>query len=196
MINKNLVTLKVNYLADTMQSELIKKTIWSNVSIVSYNIPLLAMLSIYENISLPLQYFENVKQTLDNLGIEYKIDSSIVRGLDYYTKTVFEFIDENTGLTVLGGGRYDGLIEELGGQKTPAVGFATGVERLMEMYNSNNKDVKDKIPNLYIVSNGIEENKKVNIIYHTKENADKRGVLFHFYFIFGKGNFIWRRISK
>ena len=62
MINKNLVTLKANYLADTMQSELIKKTIWSNVSIVSYNIPLLAMLSIYENISLPLQYFENVKQ--------------------------------------------------------------------------------------------------------------------------------------
>ena len=51
MINKNLVTLKANYLADTMQSELIKKTIWSNVSIVSYNIPLLAMLSIYENIS-------------------------------------------------------------------------------------------------------------------------------------------------
>ena len=105
-------------------------------------------------------HFENVKTMLESLKIKYEIDSSIVRGLDYYTKTVFEFIDENTGLTVLGGGRYDGLIEELGGQKTPAVGFATGVERLMEMYNSNNKDVKDKIPNLYIVSNGIEENKK------------------------------------
>ena len=59
---KNLVTLKANYLADTMQSELMKKTIWSNVSIVSYNIPLIATLSICENISLPLQNFENVKR--------------------------------------------------------------------------------------------------------------------------------------
>ena len=59
---KNIVTLKANYLADTMQSELMKKTIWSNVSIVSYNIPLIATLSICENISLPLQYFENVKR--------------------------------------------------------------------------------------------------------------------------------------
>ncbi len=59
---KNIVTLKANYLADTMQSELMKKTIWSTVSIVSYNIPLIATLSICENISLPLQYFENVKR--------------------------------------------------------------------------------------------------------------------------------------
>lgn len=62
MINKHLINLKANYLADTMQSELMKKTIWSNVSIVSYNIPLIATLSICENIMLPLQYFENVKR--------------------------------------------------------------------------------------------------------------------------------------
>lgn len=106
------------------------------------------------------EHFENVKIMLKSAGIKYKIDSSIVRGLDYYTKTVFEFIDENTGLTVLGGGRYDGLVEEFGGQSTPAVGFATGVERLMEIYSMNNEISKEKSPDLYILSNGIEENKK------------------------------------
>ena len=105
------------------------------------------------------KHFENVKTMLTSLGIDYEIDSSIVRGLDYYTKTVFEFIDKESGLTVLGGGRYDGLVEELGGPQTPAVGFATGVERIMEMYNTNNKDLKDNVPDLYILSSGIEENK-------------------------------------
>lgn len=105
------------------------------------------------------EHFKNVKTMLSSQGINYEIDSSIVRGLDYYTKTVFEFIDEKSGLTVLGGGRYDGLIEELGGPKTPAVGFATGVERIMEMYNENNTNISDKIPDIYILSNGLEENK-------------------------------------
>lgn len=62
MINKNIVNISANYMADTMQSELLKKTIWSNVSIVSHNIPLIATLSISENITLPLQYFENIKK--------------------------------------------------------------------------------------------------------------------------------------
>lgn len=105
------------------------------------------------------KHFENVKTMLTSLEIDYEIDSSIVRGLDYYTKTVFEFIDKESGLTVLGGGRYDGLVEELGGPQTPAVGFATGVERIMEMYNTNNKELKDNVPDLYILSSGIEENK-------------------------------------
>lgn len=105
------------------------------------------------------EHFENVKQMLDSCKIKYEIDSSIVRGLDYYTKTVFEFIDEKSGLTVLGGGRYDGLVEEFGGPKTPAVGFASGIERIMEMYNENNKEFEEVIPDIYILSNGIEENK-------------------------------------
>ena len=105
------------------------------------------------------EHFENVKRMLEASGIKYEIDPSIVRGLDYYTKTVFEFVDEKFGLTVLGGGRYDGLIEELGGQSVPAVGFATGMERLMEMYNENN-ELNEKVPDLYILSNGIEENRK------------------------------------
>lgn len=106
------------------------------------------------------EHFENVKSMLDNLGVKYQIDSGIVRGLDYYTKTVFEFVDEKSGLTALGGGRYDGLVEEFGGQPTPAVGFATGVERIMELYNANNSLEDSKIPELYILSLGTEENKK------------------------------------
>ena len=106
------------------------------------------------------EHFENVKSMLDNLGVKYQIDSGIVRGLDYYTKTVFEFVDEKSGLTALGGGRYDGLVEEFGGQPTPAVGFATGVERIMELYNANNNLEDNKVPELYILSLGKKENKK------------------------------------
>ncbi len=78
-------------------------------------------------------HFENVKNGLDELGIKYTVDSSIVRGLDYYTKTVFEFISERDGYTILAGGRYDGLVKELGGQDTPAIGFAAGEERLLSL---------------------------------------------------------------
>ncbi|MGN0614029.1 MAG: histidine--tRNA ligase [Porcipelethomonas sp.] len=79
------------------------------------------------------EHFEKLKSYLENLGIEYTVDPKIVRGLDYYTKTVFEFVTTDIGAqgTVCGGGRYDGLIEQLGGQKTPALGFAMGLERLI-----------------------------------------------------------------
>lgn len=106
------------------------------------------------------EHFENVKQLLSASGIDYEIDPGIVRGLDYYTKTVFEFIDTKSGLTALGGGRYDGLVSEFGGQSTPAVGFASGIERIMEMYNANNPEIADKTPDLYILSSGMNENKK------------------------------------
>lgn len=77
--------------------------------------------------------FDKVKKGLDNLGINYTVDKTIVRGLDYYTKTVFEFVSENVGTqaTICGGGRYDQLVEMLGGKPTPGIGFAMGVERLM-----------------------------------------------------------------
>lgn len=106
-------------------------------------------------------HFENVKKSLEAVGVKYTVDSTIVRGLDYYTKTVFEFVDGKTGLTVLGGGRYDGLVEEICGPHTPAVGFAMGVERLMEMFEeTNNTEMKERVPDLYIVSCGDKENIK------------------------------------
>lgn len=122
-------------------------------------------------------HFENVKKSLDALGVKYEIDSGIVRGLDYYTKTVFEFVDEDAGLTVLGGGRYDGLVEEFGGQKTPAVGFATGLERLMQMYEENNKEFLEEVkpaPDVYIISAGEE-----SFIESTKLANELRKELFY-----------------
>ncbi len=105
------------------------------------------------------EHFENVKSLLKELNIDYEIDPNIVRGLDYYTKTVFEFISEDDGLTVLGGGRYDGLVKEIGGQDTPAVGFAMGVERLLEIFDKyNSNSVKDKTVDIYIANIGDRAN--------------------------------------
>ena len=95
-------------------------------------------------------HFNNVKKGLDELNIEYIVDSGIVRGLDYYTKTVFEFISKKDGYTVLAGGRYDGLVEELGGQSTPAVGFAAGEERLISLMKED--EIYKEPLDLYIVS--------------------------------------------
>ena len=95
-------------------------------------------------------HFENVKKGLEELNIGYVIDSSIVRGLDYYTKTVFEFISKKAGYTVLAGGRYDGLVKELGGQDTPAIGFAAGEERLISLISD--EDIYKSQVDMYIVS--------------------------------------------
>ena len=117
-------------------------------------------------------HFENVKRMLNELEIPYKIDANIVRGLDYYTKTVFEFVSKIDGLTVLGGGRYDGLIEELGGAKTPAIGFASGMERLIEIFKENNKDL-DLQKNMDIFVAYIGENANT---YVTKLVRDLRNI--------------------
>lgn len=83
-------------------------------------------------------HFEGLKAGLDAVGIEYKVNPQIVRGLDYYTKTVFEFVSNAIGAqgTVCGGGRYDRLVEEVGGKPTPAVGFGMGLERLLIVLES------------------------------------------------------------
>ncbi|WP_070000871.1 histidine--tRNA ligase [Cellulosilyticum sp. I15G10I2] len=87
-------------------------------------------------------HFEKVQELLTAMNIAYSVDSSIVRGLDYYTKTVFEFISNDIGAqgTVCGGGRYDKLVEEIGGKPTPAVGFGAGMERLLLVREAENKD--------------------------------------------------------
>ena len=116
------------------------------------------------------KHFENVKTLLKSLGVEYKIDSGIVRGLDYYTKTVFEFISEKDGLTVLAGGRYDGLVKELGGTDTPAVGFAAGEERLLSLI-SEDDELKDFNTDLYIVAMGEKETiKALTLAEKLREN--------------------------
>lgn len=103
-------------------------------------------------------HFNKVKEYLDVLEISYEIDPGIVRGLDYYTKTIFEII--NADFTVCGGGRYDKLIEELGGPDMPAVGFGMGEERLiMTLDNENIEIPKENLFDLYIGARGDEERK-------------------------------------
>ncbi|MNI64110.1 Histidine--tRNA ligase [compost metagenome] len=76
--------------------------------------------------------------TLDNLGIEYIVDKKIVRGLDYYNKTVYEYTSKDLGLAAGGGGRYDTLVTVLGGTSTPAVGFGLGMDRIILMLKEQN----------------------------------------------------------
>lgn len=99
------------------------------------------------------EHFESFKKALSNMGIEYTVDSGIVRGLDYYTKTVFEII--SGPFTVCGGGRYDGLVEEFGGERTPAIGFGLGIERLLIRLQENGVEIPDEgKPDIYIAPLG------------------------------------------
>lgn len=110
------------------------------------------------------EHFEKVKKYLDALGIVYHVNPQIVRGLDYYTKTVFEFVSTNEktkGLVCGGGGRYDGLIEELGGAHTPSLGFAIGLERLLSVMDALEIEIpEDKKCELYIASIGDDASLK------------------------------------
>ena len=95
-------------------------------------------------------HFEELKNYLNEINIKYEIDKMLVRGLDYYTRTVFEVKSNSLGSqnAILGGGRYDGLVEMLGGKPTPAVGFALGVERLCSLINK----IEDKKLDYFVVS--------------------------------------------
>lgn len=101
------------------------------------------------------EHFEKLKKNLTAMDIAFTVNPKIVRGLDYYTKTVFEFVSNSIGAqgTVCGGGRYDGLIEQLGGNPTPALGFAMGIERLiMTMENQGCDFIEPKKCALYIAA--------------------------------------------
>lgn len=103
------------------------------------------------------EHFTKLQKILDSYEIEYKINPKIVRGLDYYTRTVFEFISRDIGAqgTVCGGGRYDGLVSELGGQPTPALGFGLGLERLiLTMEQQGVSFAEPKTPDIYFVPMG------------------------------------------
>ena len=103
------------------------------------------------------EHFEGVKAHLNAAGISYSVNPSIVRGLDYYTRTVFEFVSGDIGAqsTVCGGGRYDGLIAQMGGPATPSLGFGMGIERLLMVLESQNTDLpSEPTPDLYIATMG------------------------------------------
>ena len=102
------------------------------------------------------EHFEALCSMLRDIGVAYEINPRLVRGLDYYTRTVFEWINESSGAqnAVCSGGRYDGLIAQLGGEPTPAVGFAMGVERVVALLAQAGRAPATAGPDVYVVLNG------------------------------------------
>jgi histidyl-tRNA synthetase len=102
------------------------------------------------------QHFSSLKEFLNHLNIEYKINPNLVRGLDYYNRTVFEWCADNLGSqnAICAGGRYDNLVEKMGGKSTFAVGFAIGLERLILLLKEQNIDVYKKPLSIYFISFG------------------------------------------
>ena len=120
------------------------------------------------------EHFDKVKKYLDAMNIAYQVNPRIVRGLDYYTKTVFEFVADSIGSqgTVCGGGRYDGLIEELGGQHTPSLGFGMGLERLQLVMEAQGCDFPEPTtPDLFIAALG--EKAKLKAVEIAKDMRDE-----------------------
>jgi histidyl-tRNA synthetase len=113
------------------------------------------------------EHFELVKKYLTANNIDFTVNPTIVRGLDYYTRTVFEFVSNEIGAqgTVCGGGRYDGLVEEMGGKPTPACGFGLGLERLMLLMDTQKTEFPERRKcDLYIASMGAEANIKASAL--------------------------------
>jgi histidyl-tRNA synthetase len=101
------------------------------------------------------KHFEQLTSYLDKLGIAYRVNNRLVRGLDYYSRTVFEWVTDRLGAqgTVCGGGRYDGLVEQLGGRPTSALGFGMGIERLMLLVEEVNPNLfaEDSEADIYVL---------------------------------------------
>ena len=102
------------------------------------------------------QHFAELKALLDAAGISYSVNPRLVRGLDYYNRTVFEWATDALGSqgAICAGGRYDGLVEKLGGRSTPAIGWAMGVERLVGLFEECGGKAPDAGPDVYIVAVG------------------------------------------
>ena len=105
-------------------------------------------------------HFNALKHYLESLDISYKVNPKLVRGLDYYNQTVFEWISNDLGAqgTICGGGRYDGLVEKMGGNATPAIGFAMGLERIALLIEDKSDQIINKRPHLYFASIGDSAN--------------------------------------
>ncbi|NOI67195.1 histidine--tRNA ligase [Vibrio sp. 99-8-1] len=134
------------------------------------------------------QHFSGLCELLDAAGIEYQVNQRLVRGLDYYNRTVFEWITESLGAqgTVCGGGRYDGLVEQLGGKPTPAVGFAMGLERLVLLLDTLGLNDVRRAVDVYIVTAGEGTMMAgMKLAEQLRESVPELRVMTHF----GGGNF-------
>ncbi len=135
-----------------------------------------------------LNHFNELKALLDAAGVAYEINDRLVRGLDYYNYTVFEWVTTALGSqgTVCGGGRYDGLVEELGGTPTPAVGFGLGLERLILLLTTLDKVQAKAIADVYVIGQGSDIQKHLSLTAsYLRAKLDGVRVMMHC----GGGNF-------
>ncbi|HZH56445.1 histidine--tRNA ligase [Yanghanlia caeni] len=125
-------------------------------------------------------HFEGVCARLRDAGIEYTLNPRLVRGLDYYNLTVFEWVTDRLGAqgTVCGGGRYDGLLELLGGKPAPAVGFAIGMERLLDLWQQAGQSAERPECDVYVVHQGEAEQRRAALLAESLRDAGYR-VLVH-----------------
>jgi histidyl-tRNA synthetase len=118
-------------------------------------------------------HFSELRGLLDDAGVAYTVNPRLVRGLDYYGLTVFEWVTDRLGSqgAVCAGGRYDGLVAHLGGEATPAIGFAIGLERLVELYSLAGLPAPDRTPDVYVVAAGDGTTRFAFRIAETLRNA-------------------------
>lgn len=128
------------------------------------------------------QQFEQLKTRLDATGIEYTINPRLVRGLDYYCKTVFEWVTDELGAqgTICAGGRYDGLVEQLGGKLTPAIGFALGMERILALLETQQEQLQaDNIDIYFILLGENSELKGLELAEDIREQLPDMKMIAH-----------------
>jgi histidyl-tRNA synthetase len=133
-------------------------------------------------------HFAGLRAGLDAVGVGYEVNPRLVRGLDYYSRTVFEWVTDALGAqdAVCSGGRYDGLITQLGGEATPAIGFAMGIERAVELMNQAGNAAPAVAPDVYIVASGERsEREAMRLAEQLRDALPGRGVLLNL----GGGNF-------
>ena len=122
-----------------------------------------------------LAHFSAVKAILDANGVEWRVNPRLVRGMDYYNLTVFEFVTDQLGSqgTICGGGRYDYLIEQIGGKPAPAVGWALGVERVLELLKEQGNVVPTLVPDVYAI---VPSSASLPLAVSTVEQLRKQGI--------------------
>jgi len=134
------------------------------------------------------EHFAALRAGLDALGVAYEVRPRLVRGLDYYSRTVFEWVTDALGAqdAVCSGGRYDGLAAQLGGEATPAIGFAMGVERVVELVAAAGSPPAAVAPEVYIVASGARaELEALRLAERLRDALPGRGVVLNL----GGGNF-------
>lgn len=129
------------------------------------------------------EHFEQLKSHLDNLGIAYRVNTNLVRGLDYYSRTVFEWVTDRLGAqgTVCGGGRYDGLVEQLGGRATPALGFGMGIERLILLVEEVNPGLfpEESEADIYVIYDEIAASEALRLAEQVRDEIPYLRVQYH-----------------